>query len=115
MPKYNRIGILCVSKADQSRLAMITLHPSGVLIYSSMRKDMHPYALKPVESYLKKKVLKVPLYVKYEKLMDSKSELPEDILKEEAMEFARLINMGDVQIGSESVTASVVRYEDEDE
>jgi hypothetical protein len=110
MDLNRKTGIEIRYRDSGKRIGVIEILPQGVLIYRVISKDLFPSALRPIEFFLKKNGLEIPLYLKYEKLLKQHGELPGEVIFEEAMIIAEIINRGNLRIGEKVVEARFVNY-----
>jgi hypothetical protein len=110
MAQKKKVGVLLISKADQSQVGVIELLPEGMWLFRAIKKELHVYALKPVEKYLTDHGFSEPLYVKYAETMRESKEIPEEILWNEAESYAAALNAGKLKVGEYVVKAMAVRY-----
>ncbi len=91
MSENTKIGVFVADMATGEGYALITFHPSGMLIYTSIRKGLPWFGLKPLGETIKQHVFKEPLYVKYAAEYGEKPTLPLSILEKEAAYCAEML------------------------
>jgi hypothetical protein len=114
MQSSAKLGILLTDIASGELIGAIEFTSSGMLITQSAKKELHVFALKSIIRRLEESVLKQPLYIKYENLLKERSELPMDILEQEARICADELNRltPALTVGGYSCKALVARKPD---
>jgi hypothetical protein len=103
------VGVLLIERENGSQVGFISFNPSGVLGYQVTREDLHVYVLKPIDKLLINWE-KDPLYIKHANLLDENSNLPFEILEQEANSCADFLNSQEkpLQVGKYTVVARMV-------
>ena len=104
--KELQIGVLFVDKVSGSQIGFIQFNSSGVLAYKMIKEGLHVFAFRSIEPFIKQWA-KEPLYIKYAKLLEEKSKLPDEILMQEANSCANFLNSleSPLKLGSYTVEA----------
>ncbi len=106
----NHVGVLLTDRTTDEHVGLITFYPEGVLGFSLLTEELHVFALKPVERFLKESGFGEPLYDKHVAHLNEKNELPADILEREAAECAQAIQRAKppLTVGGHALGARVV-------
>jgi hypothetical protein len=112
MDSISGIGLLLSEKHSGKQIGMIEFTPSGVLVFHVIQQGLHVFALKPIERILMENGLQEPLYVKYADLLKRQSELPSDILEQEASFYAEVLNQLEPppQVRGKTIQAAMVHF-----
>ena len=108
--KASLIGVLLVDQDSGTQIGFIKFNPSGVLGYQMIKADLHVYAFKPIDHLLEEQWNKDPLYEKHAQRLDENSNLPDEILVQEATSCADFLNSTEspLKLGSYTVKAQMV-------
>jgi len=112
MARKLNIGVRLVDTDSGVQIGVIKFDSSGMLIYQIVKAGVQWFAFKPVESILKAKWMKQPLYRKHAKLLDKNKSLPQKILVQEAKSCAEYLNSLKTppKLGRYTVKAQMVRW-----
>jgi hypothetical protein len=105
-----KIGVEISWRDSGKRIGVIEFLPEGVLIFRVTAEDLFPTALRPVEQFLKKSNLQLPLYRKYEKFLTQRGGLPIEVLEQEAALVAGIINQNNLRVAEKVIEAKVVHF-----
>ena len=101
-------AVLILDQKTSEHLAVLELKPSGMLVTSTFRGGIHPYALKPLVDAL----LDEPIYKKYADVLERDRVLPLELMRFETDRLAGLINDRSLTLGGMLVSACAVERED---
>ena len=101
-------AVLISNQKTGDYLAVLVLEPSGMLVTSTFRGGIHPYALKPLIGAL----LDEPIYKKYADVLAQTKVLPLELMRFETGRLVDLINGRSMTLGGVLVSARAVERED---
>jgi hypothetical protein len=102
-----KIGVLITSKEDDERLGIMEFDPTGILVCSTFKAGIHPFALK---TFLK--MLDQPLYVKHADIISRDKVLSRELLISEAEDLAARINEKSMTLGGRPILAASVEWKE---
>lgn len=100
-----KIGVLISSQENEEKLGIMEFDPTGMLICSTFKAGIHPFALK---TFLK--MLDQPLYVKHADVISRDKVLSRELLITESQDLATRINEESMTMGGGPIVAASVEW-----
>ena len=101
-----KIGVLISSRENNEHLGIMEFDSPGMLICSTKKAGIHPYALK---QFLK--LLDQPLYIKHADIISRDKVLPRELLITESQNLAARINGKSMTLAGQPILATSVEWE----
>jgi hypothetical protein len=95
--------VLISSRENDEKLGIMEFDPTGMLVCSTIKAGLHPYALK---TFLK--LLDQPLYVKHADVISRDKVLSRELLITESQDLAARINEKSMTMGGGPIVAASV-------